>query len=662
MPEDRDLSKIVSKDVPQPPTNLCAKCQQSFNPWPQPESADLNFRWYDTVEEARRSAANGCGLCIQLVKNGRYEHPHHTAEENVSNVGKFAIYSLGDGVRPEEGLLVLISMYRFEDPVKEDQMTKHVWTAKAFLIPGVKQAELYDSIREPSSINHTLELCKRWLQYCNTSHACRGISTTTPETLPTRLIEIDGDEPRLCADTSSIDTSTQYASLSHCWGLKKFLTLVKSNLSNFTQCIPLKALPKTFQEAIFIAKSLGFKYIWIDSLCIVQDDAEDWKHESVRMGSVYGRSGLNIAATAASDGQVGCWLPRDTDWRSHVLLGNGGSTPRLYECFPPEMLNPGNERIPLMTRAWVVQERFLSPRTLHFTKDQAFWVCQSVTACEVWPEGIPRVQHYLECSLDLPKGSNWLSREGWPTIVEQYSSCNLTFGRDKLVAISAIAQLVQKKTPDGYVAGMWQSDLAAELCWSTSRGRRYTPSTAPSWSWASNSAPISYFNSAPYTFPVTKHYIEICSINIEYSTPSNPFGEIISGTLEIRCEYLKECDVYAKEENSGIIIDEKRTLRGRTIIEGMGFDHWEEYAGVEIFRAFWLPIAYLPEPGRHSGIVLQPTGVRQGEYRRIGSASVQRSGNSDLHFPSEPFRPREEYCARVDTTGGGKQEFYISIV
>ncbi|KAM0187296.1 hypothetical protein ACHAPQ_006636 [Fusarium lateritium] len=511
-------------------------------------------------------------------------------------------------------------------------------------------------------MQHTLELCRKWLQHCNTSHLCRAASTTTPEALPTRLIAIDGDEPRLCADTSDIDISTQYASLSHCWGLKKFLTLLKSNVPEFTQCIPLESSPKTFQEAIFIAKSLGFKYIWIDSLCIIQDDAEDWKHESVRMGSVYGRSGLNIAATAASDGQVGCWLPRDETWRCQVELGSDGSTPRLYECFPPEMLEPRNEQIPLMTRAWVVQERFLSPRTLHFTKDQAFWVCQSVTACEVWPEGIPRVQHYLECSLDLPKGSGWLSRGGWPTIVEQYSSCSLTFGRDKLVAISAIAQLIQKKTPDDYVAGMWQNDLAAELCWGTSRGQRYMPTTAPSWSWASNSAPISYFNSAPYTFPVTKHYIEVCSIDVEYSTPSNPFGEIISGTLEIRCEYLKECTVYAKEESSGIIIDEKRTLRGRTIIEGMGFDDWEEHAGIETFRAFWLPIAYLPEPGRHSGIVLQPTGVRKGEYRRIGSASVQRSGNSDLHFPSKVFLPREEYCARVDITSGGRREFHIVII
>jgi hypothetical protein len=212
------------------------------------------------------------------------------------------------------------------------------------------------------------------------------------------------------------------------------LTLVKENFADYVQQIPPEGLTKTFKEAISIARSLGFDYIWIDSLCIIQDDAEDWKHESVRMGSVYGRSALNIAATGASNGQVGCIFDQEEDWRFQVLLQNGV----LYECFIPEALQPRIEDVPLMSRAWVVQERFLAPRTLHFTKQQVFWVCRCLTACEVWPEGIPRPKSFVDCSLDLPKGPNWLSRFGWPTIVEQYSSCQLTMGRDKLVAISRL--------------------------------------------------------------------------------------------------------------------------------------------------------------------------------------------------------------------------------
>jgi hypothetical protein len=444
------------------------------------------------------------------------------------------------------------------------------------------------------------------------------------------------------------------------------MSLNKSTLSDFTQRIPFIDLPKTFREAIQTARFLGFKYIWIDSLCIIQDDAEDWKRESVRMGTVYGHSGLNIAATSASDGRVGCFFDRDADWRCQVLLGTDGSTPVLYECFPPELFRQPVDEVPLMSRAWVVQERFLSPRTLHLTKQQIFWVCRSLNACEIWPEGNPRSQRYIACSLDLPEGSDWLSRSGWPTIVEQYSSCELTMGRDKLVAISAIAELIQKATPDEYVAGMWRTDLAAQLCWRVSYGRRITPAVAPTWSWASNSAPVRYFNSAPYTFPVMKEYIHIHHLAIEHLTPSNPLGEILGATLELRCEYLKECTVYPSGAgtNGGIIIDEQRKLRGNVISEAMGFDSFEDYVGIETFRAFWLPVV-CTRPGQvdtHSGIVLEPTGVRRGEYRRIGSAAIQKSGNSAHHFPSEPFFPRDEYCARVEADKDGTKEYFISII
>jgi len=157
-------------------------------------------------------------------------------------------------------------------------------------------------------------------------------------------------------------------------------------------------------------------------------------------------------------------------------------------------------------------------------------------------------------------------------------------------------------------------------------------------------------------------YIEIMNIDIKYQTPTNPFGEVISGILEVRCEYLKECTVYASKKQTGIIIDDKRSLRGNTIIEGMGFDDWVENAENDSFRAFWLPIVYCEGPRRHSGIVLQPTGTSKGEYKRIGSASVQEMGNSTLHFPSEVFLPKDSYCASVETTSEGANRFYISII
>lgn len=295
-------------------------------------------------------------------------------------------------------------------------------------------ALLYGPPEMETSTSNSLDQCKAWLQNCEQSHACgRAADELEARSLPTRLVAIEGDDARLCADTSSLPPTTRYTSLSHCWGTQKFLTLTKSNLPELVEGIPTAALSRTFKHAILVAQYLGFKYIWIDSLCIIQDDADDWLRESVRMGGVYGQSALNIAATGASDGTVGCFFDRREDWRSQVILGNSDAcNGTLWECFQHEVLWPPEEEVPLLSRAWVVQERFLAPRTLHFGKQQVFWTCEAVTACEMWPGGIPRMpaSDPVECWFDPLEGG--ICRASWPSIVERYSRCKLTFGTDKL--------------------------------------------------------------------------------------------------------------------------------------------------------------------------------------------------------------------------------------
>lgn len=130
---------ICSQSVLQAPRHLCSKCQFPFTPWPRPYEPGDDFRWYDTVAEIHRSAGSGCALCIQFVKNGRFEKADDTLEEDPSNVGKFAIYTLTDDKPLEEGMLVTIHMYQFVDAVNESGLTKTVWSAKAFLLPAIKQ-------------------------------------------------------------------------------------------------------------------------------------------------------------------------------------------------------------------------------------------------------------------------------------------------------------------------------------------------------------------------------------------------------------------------------------------------------------------------------------------------------------------------------------------
>lgn len=138
---------------------------------------------------------------------------------------------------------------------------------------------------------------------------CKVVSDA-PHRLPTRLLEIGEQnyQLRLCI---APPPGTNYATLSHCWGRLKFLTLARSNLVAFQSAIPFGLLPKTFQDVVGIARKFGFQYLWIDSLCIIQDDREDWEREAPTMAHVYGGSGLNIAATGANDGREGLFFKRD---------------------------------------------------------------------------------------------------------------------------------------------------------------------------------------------------------------------------------------------------------------------------------------------------------------------------------------------------------------
>lgn len=160
----------------------------------------------------------------------------------------------------------------------------------------------------------SLGLARTWLNTCCESHAqCRSDSNgrlASNFQLPTRLLDIRSNVPRLTETSNYIWVDRpHYATLSHCWGTEQFLCLTTDNVGRLTrEGIALTELTKTFQDAITIARAVGLDYIWIDSLCIVQDDLGDWYKEAAAMSSVYSGSTLNIAASSAKSGKDGCFL------------------------------------------------------------------------------------------------------------------------------------------------------------------------------------------------------------------------------------------------------------------------------------------------------------------------------------------------------------------
>ncbi|KAK4204771.1 hypothetical protein QBC40DRAFT_303346 [Triangularia verruculosa] len=294
--------------------------------------------------------------------------------------------------------------------------------------------------------------------------------------MPTRILRITPNSVRLLL-SEEYPPNSQYATLSHCWGTLEFLTLTTKNLDVFRMNIPSECLPKTFLDAIGICRYLRIDYLW-----------------------VYGNAYLNIAATSAEDARVGCFFDRDKRWRCQVLSSKWNSI--LNVCRASEQYSPGSSHHvdnKLAERGRVVQERYLSRRTLHFTNDEVYWECDENPASEVWPCGYPAIKPYPSL---MPGYTPFTLRRRsligrWKELVQQYSQASLSYEKDRLTAISGLARHIGSTTNDRFLAGLWQETFAEDLLWRLkrvddlarlqelqSRGR-IKPPTAPTWSWAS---------------------------------------------------------------------------------------------------------------------------------------------------------------------------------
>lgn len=152
--------------------------------------------------------------------------------------------------------------------------------------------------------------------------------------------------------------------------------------------IEFSKLTEIFQEAIFVTRRLGVKYLWIDSLCIMQDSTEDWGRESTLMTQVYSYGLFNISATAAEDGSWGLFYDRIVmdvrQARANVAIRGIAA----FHVFVDENFRLAFKG-PLTKRGWVIQERLMSPGNLHFTSNQLFRESREKLACETFPNGIP---------------------------------------------------------------------------------------------------------------------------------------------------------------------------------------------------------------------------------------------------------------------------------
>lgn len=428
---------------------------------------------------------------------------------------------------------------------------------------------------DPPTFELAVPLIKTWIQRCDLNHNCSEHGLGIPTELPTRVIDV-GDSSHDPYLYITHGETGRFAALSHCWGppqMSERLTTTKDNVLAHCEGMALNKFPKTFRDAINITRGLGLRYLWIDCLCIIQDSIEDWILEVNRMVDVYQNAYITLAADLAPHSDAGLFITACAtngvpQVRQFSQVDDAGICHQIFvrrawpkpgkncrrgdvensrSCYVSEAVSK------LSSRAWALQENVLSARTAHFTNTELLWECSNSYECScgnpmqidsmksVFKAAFQRsaiVGHHIGETPD-PAPSTWHS------IVEEFTVRDLTYAKDRLPAISSLARMMP--FPEGeYLAGLWKNSLVDDLIWlnplghliwelddnnSTSTGldtpkslmnHRLQPEYAPSWSWASISAPVAFSMENPSGVNPEWRVIEARCFPIT----TNPYGPV----------------------------------------------------------------------------------------------------------------------------------------
>lgn len=363
---------------------------------------------------------------------------------------------------------------------------------------------------------------------CLTSHdSCKEHQTFL---LPSRVLDLGRGDPfaniSLSINSKDNPRTGQYVALSYCWGESRNTLTTVDNIEERKRDIELSSLPKTIRDAVYITRRLGIQYLWVDALCILQarytGDAEaeaDWEAQSATMDLIYGNSVFTLVAGSSNDCDKGIILP-NLQWMAKI-----GKEPR------EQIAREEIVRQPVLLRAWTLQERLLSCRTLSMWSYDMVWRCRQASLSNVEGSSWERLMSY-----DVFNKVEHVKR--WFQLIQDYSRRQAKRPEDKLNALAGIARKLELFSGDTYLAGLWKEDLFRCMLWRLEENgffSRSPPSRpgfhrAPSWSWASVDGNI-WFHWASGG----KHelFVTLDDFDIKPASSLNPLGEIASGTLTI---------------------------------------------------------------------------------------------------------------------------------
>ncbi|CCT61096.1 hypothetical protein [Plenodomus lingam JN3] len=472
--------------------------------WTDPNHPnDYTLSHHGNLLKLQKSAHSGCRLCnlLSILDKTTASPDCPQLEANTARAYNLKILPVPE-LNDQLGYLDLATFATSETY----DVRVCIWNART---------SSYDSssYAQSTGSSQVLQVAKRWLTDCLDGHEKCNSLVTPPHHRPTRLVRLRSIGDRVTSISlfcyaAGQDRPVDYLTLSHCWGQGNFVQLNTANLTAFHEDIPMDLLPKTFADAIYITHFLGFQYVWIDSLCIIQDSLEDWTLESKSMGKIYQHAICTLAAVGADNSNDGCFYQRlylkehlsDNFWLPVYDLFAHKQQGRSYDSGCPASLH---------SRAWVMQEQCLSVRAINFGRHEISWNCVSTNISEPRAStsslvGQSTLPHEFYASLAQPTGKgsnsqvshNLQNLEFWWKIVQQYSGRDLTVATDKWPAFQGLAFEVARAWKQSLFYGLWEHDILHELLWSISIKPLHPKLEvgAPSWSWLSMSSAVVSWN------------------------------------------------------------------------------------------------------------------------------------------------------------------------
>ncbi|KAF4439024.1 HET-domain-containing [Fusarium acutatum] len=516
---------------------------------------------------------------------------------------KASMINLADGpttqifVYSKDGEPISVQYFSEKKPGTEDSYASKAGFIiyshdKSRLLPDLGILSAYP---ESTELDASVNFINAQMSECSTKHEICRKQLESP--LPTRVVSVGASDAHIRL-VELKNVPARYVTLSHCWGGKQPLKTITANLEDMKKSIDANFLPIVFQQAIWIVRMLKIEYIWIDSLCIIQDSQSDWELESMQMCDYYENSFLTISTATSPDSTIPFLGPRDKRWWPAKLnLTIGSSSEDLYAQRIP---NEPDEEGLLFTRAWTWQEAAMSSRTIYFTPSELIWECpEHVMPQRYIPDveaserlGFSKVLSMLRFSLNpdmnrdlirsvgdssddilrnenpmsihppsldsaISSNASALSRpdspssisseanimdyvwDMWDDLVTYYSRRHLTFVTDKLPALSGVASRVHEITKSRYLAGLWEDNLGVGLLWAREwRGYQDLPTLSSVYvapSWSWASIHGAVKSRVQRTISTFEPSFTIIEAESNVSG-LNPFGGVTAGHLVMRAQ------------------------------------------------------------------------------------------------------------------------------